>query len=638
MDSERRNQHATKGAGDMLDAQRGSAEAPLGSAPSEYARPARVEFFGGAAHVDGYQAFDLTVSSIAPTDRESDLARKHLLLASLFCPRYLAHRTLLDIGANAGFYSFWALQSGAERAIALEMDDSYAELAEEISAALGFPNFTVERGNVSQWSTPADVVLALALIHWIYSCTAVYGDLDAVVDKLASLTKYMLLVEWIDPADPAIGSFGHLDWNKEKQRGAYTLAAFEQALGCHFARYQMVGEVTSSRRLYAAFRTPHDIDLSGPLPLLTPKELVISSRYLARYNGVEYWSRVYDGGEAISKQATLDLAVREARFLRQLDSSYFPHVLDSRVEGAWSLITLEKIHGTALPHARQRIADSPERFLAFVKHCLSLLRELREHGIVHRDIQPGNILIRDNKPVLLDFGWAISEEQPYFTPQGLECSGGRSDDSDRDVYSMGKVLEEVNQHTYPEFDAVIELMTAREPYLREADLGTLEVLFASAAASSTCGGRVVATRLAGTTHSESQERPSDSLGSYASAIHKLLQQISELKRRLSRLRDEQESLARQASHDEEALRTIEAQLAAMRASGSWRLTAPCRWIACRVRQVSDSVRLLQSATRTEGGYFGAAGRTLRVLWREGVPGLRSRLARMRDTVGRQRMR
>ena len=55
-----------------------------------------------------------------------------------------------------------------------------------------------------------------------------------------------------------------------------------------------------------AFRTDQEID--GPLPLIKDRECVISSRWVARNDGIDYWSRLYDGGNVIFKQATLNLA------------------------------------------------------------------------------------------------------------------------------------------------------------------------------------------------------------------------------------------------------------------------------------------------------------------------------------------
>ena len=107
----------------------------------------------------------------------------------------------------------------------------------------------------------------------------------------------------------------------------------------------------------------------------------------------------------------------------------------------------------------------------------NILGELKRKGIVHRDIRLANILLRNGVPILLDFGWAVSERQPYHTPVGLGGLGRPLDGSFCDVYSIGKVLEEVNQGRYPKFADVIQLMTEPDGHLRITDLALLKFLF-----------------------------------------------------------------------------------------------------------------------------------------------------------------
>ena len=84
------------------------------------------------------------------------------------------------------------------------------------------------------------------------------------------------------------------------------------------------------------------------------------------------------------------------------------------------------------------------------------------------------------KPVLTDFMWAVSDERPYFTPDDLGRPGRPPDGSFCDVYSMGKVFEQVNGHRHAAFDPVIDLMTDPDASLRVVNLDVLRILFACA--------------------------------------------------------------------------------------------------------------------------------------------------------------
>lgn len=444
--------------------------------PNKFARSPQIELYEHSAVFHGYQEFVLTRDTISVLPGDSNLQAKQTLIAPYFEPRYLVKRTVLDLGANAGFFCFWALQKGAQKAIAVDIDDAYLQMVRDAKTRLEFHDLDIVKANVADQKNPADIVLATALVHWIYSCTALFGSLDAVVERLARLTNYMLIVEWIDPEDPAIGFFHHTDWNKDVASAPYDRSVFEIALADHFKRYCQLGDISSTRRLYAAFNTEHEIDLSSPLPLIMPEKALIYSKLLTKNDGVEYWSRVYDGGDVIRKQATLDLAAREALFLSQLESDYFPKVLAVESDGRYSSLTLEKIDGLPISKVAEKILATPSSFYAFIQHCLRLLGELVDKGITHRDIRPENILFRNCKPVLIDFGWAVSDARPYFTPKFLGDLERPRDGSFCDVYSMGKVLKDLNGGRYPEFNLILDLMVEEDASLRVNDLYMLEDL------------------------------------------------------------------------------------------------------------------------------------------------------------------
>jgi hypothetical protein len=271
----------------------------------------------------------------------------------------------------------------------------------------------------------------------------------------------------------------------------------------------MAGE-TDSRVCYKEPR-------SCPLPLIKPPDTVISTHYLAERNEGEYWSRVYDGGDVIYKQATSNFAAREAHFLAALEGPYFPRVLDVQSEHGYSVVALEKINGLPLDHAKADLRSDPHRLQRFFRHCLRVLEALKMAGITHRDIWENNVLVRDDKPVLIDFGWAVSEAHPIFPPGAAGNRGRPPDGSFCDVYSMGILFDRVNAGRYAPFDLVTALMTEPDASLRITDLDMLRKLFALAASSADDAG----------------------VETGASVIFQLLAQMAKRSRRLKQYRQDQ---------------------------------------------------------------------------------------------------
>jgi glycosyltransferase involved in cell wall biosynthesis len=216
---------------------------------------------------------------------------------------------------------------------------------------------------------------------------------------------------------------------------------------------------------------------SVPLDLLLPRENLISERLLTQQAGRDYWHLLYEKDDIIYKQTSFDLAEREARFLSQLESDYFPRFLDVRSEHDYSVIRFKKTQGQTLHEVLAHINLSAAELHKFIQHCLDMLMSLKEKGITHRNICRETILVQNSKPILLDFGWAVSEQDPYFSPAGLGGYERPKDGSFSDVYSMGKILEYVNRQHYRAFDWVISLMIATNASMRISDLNVLKALF-----------------------------------------------------------------------------------------------------------------------------------------------------------------
>ena len=82
------------------------------------------------------------------------------------------------------------------------------------------------------------------------------------------------------------------------------------------------------------------------------------------------------------------------------------------------------------------------------------LQAAHDHGIIHRDLKPSNILLAgDGRPLLMDFGVALTAREPRLTRTGLalgtpeymspEQAQGKPVDGRTDVYALGALLYEM---------------------------------------------------------------------------------------------------------------------------------------------------------------------------------------------------
>jgi RIO-like serine/threonine protein kinase len=101
------------------------------------------------------------------------------------------------------------------------------------------------------------------------------------------------------------------------------------------------------------------------------------------------------------------LLQREAAFLWKLDGRCAPRLLASGDDWIEMEHCGSELSADNLPTEwREQLAE--------------ITAVLAETGIVHRDIKPGNLLVKDDRLYLIDFGWAIwADEAPYPNPREL---------------------------------------------------------------------------------------------------------------------------------------------------------------------------------------------------------------------------
>jgi serine/threonine-protein kinase len=144
---------------------------------------------------------------------------------------------------------------------------------------------------------------------------------------------------------------------------------------------------------------------------------------------------------------------REARLGASLNHPGLVAVFDTVPDEEGDLIVMEYVPGETLGQALKRGPLSSRRAIETVGAVAAALDHAHSHGVLHRDIKPGNILLREDGVVkLADLGIATAAEQTritksgtllgtaaYMSPEQLE--GGEAERRS-DVYALATVAFE----------------------------------------------------------------------------------------------------------------------------------------------------------------------------------------------------
>jgi eukaryotic-like serine/threonine-protein kinase len=148
---------------------------------------------------------------------------------------------------------------------------------------------------------------------------------------------------------------------------------------------------------------------------------------------------------------------RERELLSQLTHPHIARLLDGgSTEAGQPWLAMEYIEGETLGVWLEREHPDLTRRLRVFRLICSAVQHAHQHLVIHRDIKPGNILVRGgDDPVLLDFGIgkllddsdaarATTAMQPmtpaYASPEQL---AGRPTSSASDIFALGLLLYEL---------------------------------------------------------------------------------------------------------------------------------------------------------------------------------------------------
>jgi eukaryotic-like serine/threonine-protein kinase len=160
-------------------------------------------------------------------------------------------------------------------------------------------------------------------------------------------------------------------------------------------------------------------------------------------------------GELSNDPVNLIRFQREANAASGISHPNIVEIYDVGEEDGKHFIVMEVVRGKTLKQLiQQRGSIDIDEALVIMKQIVDGLSEAHKHNIIHRDIKPQNILMKDDGTVkIADFGIARAQDATQLTQMDSvmgsvhymapETARGESSTSQSDIYSVGIVFYEL---------------------------------------------------------------------------------------------------------------------------------------------------------------------------------------------------
>lgn len=111
---------------------------------------------------------------------------------------------------------------------------------------------------------------------------------------------------------------------------------------------------------------------------------------------------------------------REVATLHRVKGESVARVLDAEAESDEAFIVTELINGQSLEESiREHGQMDAEELAGLATGLAGALDSIHGAGVLHRDLKPGNVMLTDDGPVVIDFGISQLADDPRITQTGL---------------------------------------------------------------------------------------------------------------------------------------------------------------------------------------------------------------------------